>query len=136
MVVVLGLVAASPLWVPESDPVYRLPATLVTVGMLVKLYDLHVGGARPPFGEFLPYLFNVFILVYRRRHGVAHPNRREDLRAVASAVMKTAVALPFCVWAFAASWNGCRFCSSTWSRWSRYSWLSSPAVRRSQRSGA
>jgi hypothetical protein len=105
----MGVIAASPLWVPGSEPVYRLPATLVTIAMLVKLYDLHVGGVRPPFAEFLPYLFNVFLLVYRRRHAVALPSQKENLRALAWAVAKTAVALPFCVWAFRARWEGVPF---------------------------
>jgi hypothetical protein len=106
MVVMLGLVAAVPLWIPGSEPVYRLPATLVTVAMLVKLYDLHVGGVRPPFVEFLPYLFNVFLLVYRRRHVVTQSHRNKELRALAWAMVKTAVALPFCIWAFWVPWDG------------------------------
>jgi hypothetical protein len=109
MVVVLGAVAAAPLWVPGSEPVYRLAATLVTVGMLVKLYDLLVGGTRPPFREFLPYLFNVFLLVYRRRHAVTPRSREENLRALGWAIVKTAVTLPFCVWAFRARWDGIPF---------------------------
>ena len=109
MVVVLGLVAVAPLWVPGSEPVYRLPATLVTIAMLVKLYDLHVGGERPAFREFVPYLFNPFLVVYRRRHAVAQPNREEDLHALTWAMVKTAMALPFCVWAFRARWDGVPF---------------------------
>jgi hypothetical protein len=79
---------------------------MVTIAMLVKLYDLYAGGERPPFRAFLPYLFNVFLLVYRRRHAVAQPSREEDLLALTWAMVKTAVALPFCVWAFRARWDG------------------------------
>jgi hypothetical protein len=109
MIIALGLVAAAPLWVPQSEPVYRLAATLVAITILLKLYDLHVGGERPPLREFLPYLFNVFLLVYRRRHGVTSPSRTADARELGLAAAKTAVALPFCVWAFSASWEGVPF---------------------------
>ena len=103
IIAVLGLVAATPLL--AQDPLYRLPATLVTIAMLLKLYDLQMGGERPPFREFLPYLFNVFLLVYRRRHIVAQPDRRTDLRTLAGAAAKTVVVLPLCLWAFLARWE-------------------------------
>jgi hypothetical protein len=105
MVVVLAAVAAAPLWLPGSEPIYRLPATLVAVAMLVKLYDLHVGGERPSFAQLLPYLFNVFLIVYRRRHATPRWSTEHDLRALALELVKFTIALPFCVWAFRARWD-------------------------------
>lgn len=107
MPLVLGAVAVTPLLVP--DPVYRIAATLVTIAMLVKLYDLHVGGVRPPFWAFVPYLFNMFLLVYRQGNAATQPRRRDDLRALAWAVAKVALTLPFCVWAFRARWESVPF---------------------------
>ncbi len=108
--VIAGLlaVAAAPLWVPGSDPAFRVPAALVSIAMLLKLYDLHVGGRlRPPLRQFVPYLFNVFLLVYRRRdEKQAAPHRSKDLRALALALLKAALALPLCVAAFWYSWTG------------------------------
>jgi len=108
MMVALLVVAAAPLWVPRSDYAYRVPAALVAVAMLVKLYDLHVSdGMRPPLRQFLPYLFNVFLLVYRKRdEKEGKPDREKDLRALALAMAKAALALPLCILAFWYSWRG------------------------------
>jgi hypothetical protein len=105
IVVTLILVAASPLWVPGSEPVYRLPAILVVIAMLVKLYDLHVSGTRPPFSEFLPFLFNGFLIVHRRRHAVPRPSREQDFHTLAWAVAKLAITVSLCVWAFRSRWD-------------------------------
>jgi hypothetical protein len=107
MPVVLGLVALTPLWVP--DPVYRTAATLVTIAILLKLYDFHVGGLRPPLRELVPYLFNIFVLVYRRRNAGTQRRKKEELRSLAWAAAKTAVALPLCLWTFRLPWQGVPF---------------------------
>src|SRR6267378_1284074 len=82
LLVVYVPIALAPLMIPPSARFIRFLATVISVALLFKLYDLEVGarrGLRPDFRTFAAFLPNIFSYVLRKLDAEPRPGRTVDL---------------------------------------------------------
>jgi MBOAT, membrane-bound O-acyltransferase family len=112
LVVLLGLafpILLSPLVIPATAPFHRFLASLFSVMMLAKLYDLHVGadhGLKPNVRTFIVFLINPFSVVLRKLDQEPHPTARENLVHLARGMIGLIIGRAILIWLFRLDWEG------------------------------
>lgn len=105
-----AIVGFSPCLIPPSETPMRLIASLLSIGLLVKLYDLHREArlARHlSLGSYLAYIPNFFCLVLRRKPG--RQPRIHDIRRLRARAPAALLSVRVCVPLFRMDWAGLPF---------------------------
>lgn len=104
------VVLLSPLLIPSDAPIVRLLVAIFGATLLMKMWDLHLGalrGDRPGFNDFLAFMTNPFLLVYRKRGLEPQPSKT---RSVADLVLGLLGGLAACAALLLTTWVD-------WSKW-------------------
>ena len=105
-----ALVGLSPCLVPANANPLRLFATLLSIGLLPKLYNLHDEarfGLRLTLWSYVGYLLNFFWLVRRREP--SRPPRNRDLRRLGSSVPGALLSVLLCILLYRMNWSPTSF---------------------------
>lgn len=109
MLIVLGsIILMSPLFVPSSQPLLRLIASLNTTALVIKLYDLHVDpgrAGRMRFAAFLIYLPNYFNLVPRKNRTCYQGLQWQEFRRIAMGLPLLGVGVVLTTIVFKVNWE-------------------------------
>jgi hypothetical protein len=112
LLIVYVPVALAPLVVPPNARFIRFLATVISVALLVKLYDLEVGarrGLRPDFRTFAAFLPNIFSYVLRKLDAEPRPGRTVDLARLTRSLAGLAAWTVILVALFCVDWRGLPF---------------------------
>src|SRR5260221_10654977 len=105
-------VALAPLVIPPNARFIRFLATVISVALLAKLYDLAVGarrGLRPDFRTFAAFLPNIFSYVLRKLDAEPRPGRTVDLARLSRGLARLAAWTVILVALFCVDWRGLPF---------------------------
>jgi len=106
--VLIPVIAATPLLVPGDDPFARLVLAILAMLFALKIVDLHIGackGQRVGFAAFLAFMGNPLHLVQRRTGFEPQPSRRENGRNYLLSLGGMLLAFGLLKWTGAIDWS-------------------------------